>query len=89
MAVFENFPYTNFHNLNLDWVLNKLKSFEERLNKIEKGRYTSPSLSTVSVDWKFYGKKFAKLALDILKHKKVETIEIPVQIIERESTKRS
>ena len=36
MSVFENFPYTNFHNLNLDWVLNKLKSFEERLNKIEK-----------------------------------------------------
>lgn len=35
MSVFENFPYTNFHNLNLDWVLNKLKSFEERLNKIE------------------------------------------------------
>lgn len=35
MSVFENFPYTNFHDLNLDWVLNKLKSFEERLNKIE------------------------------------------------------
>jgi hypothetical protein len=25
-GVFENFPYTNFHDLNLDWVLNTLKS---------------------------------------------------------------
>lgn len=40
MSVFENFPYTNFHDLNLDWVLNKLKSFEERLNKIEKNGTT-------------------------------------------------
>ena len=56
-------------------------------DNIEKGKIVSPTLSTVSVDWKFYGKQFAKLALDILKHKKVETIEIPVQIIERESTK--
>ena len=56
-------------------------------DNIEKGKWMSPSLSTVAVDWKSYGKEMAKLALDILKHKKVETIEIPVQIIERESTK--
>jgi hypothetical protein len=28
MGVFENFPYTNFHGINLDWVLNTIKSFE-------------------------------------------------------------
>ena len=56
-------------------------------DNIDKGKYMTPSLSTVSVDWKNYGKLMAKLALDILKHKKVEAIEIPVQIIERESTK--
>lgn len=29
MYGFEKFPYTNFHELNLDWLLNKLKSLEE------------------------------------------------------------
>lgn len=28
MPVFENFPYTNFHELNLDWILKKIKSLE-------------------------------------------------------------
>lgn len=29
MFSFEKFPYTNFHELNLDWLLNKLKNLEE------------------------------------------------------------
>lgn len=29
MYGFEKFPYTNFHELNLDWLLNKLKKLEE------------------------------------------------------------
>lgn len=29
MYGFEKFPYTNFHELNLDWLLNKIKSLEE------------------------------------------------------------
>ncbi len=29
MYSFEKFPYTNFHELNLDWLLNKLKNLEE------------------------------------------------------------
>lgn len=29
MYGFEKFPYTNFHELNLDWLLNKLKNLEE------------------------------------------------------------
>ena len=32
MALFENFPYTNLHELNLDWLikeLNKLKDEED------------------------------------------------------------
>lgn len=31
MGVFEQFPYTNFHDLNLDWILKKLKDFEKDL----------------------------------------------------------
>lgn len=57
-------------------------------DNIEIGKYIHPSLSTVSVDWKYYGNKMAKLALDILSQKEVEDIIIPVQIIERESTKK-
>ena len=29
MALFENFPYTNLHELNLDWIINKLKRIED------------------------------------------------------------
>lgn len=28
MGVFENLPYTNFHELNLDWIIEKLKEIE-------------------------------------------------------------
>lgn len=35
MGVFENFPYSNFHNLNLDWILNEIKSFAGRLDGYE------------------------------------------------------
>lgn len=28
MGVFENIPYTNFHELNLDWIIEKLKNIE-------------------------------------------------------------
>lgn len=29
MALFENFPYTNLHELNLDWLINELKKIED------------------------------------------------------------
>lgn len=29
MGVFEQFPYVNFHELNLSWIVNKLKELEE------------------------------------------------------------
>ena len=28
MGLFENFPYVNFHKINLDWILQKIKSLE-------------------------------------------------------------
>ena len=31
MGIFEQFPYTNIHNLNLDWILRDVKSFAETL----------------------------------------------------------
>ena len=31
MGIFEHFPYTNFHNLNLDWIMEKITSIEDKL----------------------------------------------------------
>ena len=31
----QNYPYTDYHNLNLDWVISKIKEFEVRFNNIE------------------------------------------------------
>lgn len=33
-GLFEQFPYTNFHNLNLDWILQKYKELIEEVNQI-------------------------------------------------------
>ncbi len=31
MGLFEHFPYTNFHELNLDWLIEKIKEIEENI----------------------------------------------------------
>lgn len=35
MGVFENLPYTNFHELNLEWVVKKIKELEDALASAE------------------------------------------------------
>ena len=35
MGLFEQFPYCNFHELNLDWILKKIKELDEKVNSIE------------------------------------------------------
>lgn len=35
MGVFEHFPYTNFHELNLDWVLRQIHTLETRMDAAE------------------------------------------------------
>lgn len=35
MGLFEQFPYCNFHELNLDWILKKLKELDEKVDSIE------------------------------------------------------
>lgn len=35
MAVFEQFPYTNFHELNLDWLLNNVKALQEKWENVD------------------------------------------------------
>ena len=35
MGLFEQFPYTNFHDLNLDWIINQIKVLNEKVDTIE------------------------------------------------------
>ena len=32
---FEQFPYTNLHDLNLDWLLKKIEELEKRIKRLE------------------------------------------------------
>lgn len=34
MGAFEQFPYTNFHELNLDWIIKKVKQFQNSIDNI-------------------------------------------------------
>lgn len=45
MGLFENFPYANFHELNLDWILQKLKELETEITNfvaINSVKYANP-----------------------------------------------
>lgn len=35
MSMFENFPYTNLHELNLEWVISKVKELQDRTEQVE------------------------------------------------------
>lgn len=35
MAIFDNFPYTNIHDLNLDWIIKSVKSVKDKTDVIE------------------------------------------------------
>ena len=35
MGVFEQFPYANFHEINLDWLIKKMKELLDRMQSIE------------------------------------------------------
>lgn len=35
MSFTNDFPYTDFHEINLDWILNKVKEFQERIDSFE------------------------------------------------------
>lgn len=40
MGVFDHFPYTNFHELNLSWCLKLLREFDAKLDDLEEWRNT-------------------------------------------------
>ena len=40
MGVFEHFPYTNFHDLNLDWILSRVKEVLAEADSLEQWKGT-------------------------------------------------
>ena len=36
MGIFDNFPYTNFHELNLEWILNNMKTLLTTMENLQK-----------------------------------------------------
>lgn len=42
MAVFEQFPYTNFHDLNLDYILKQVKEMQEKIDEFTELLATGP-----------------------------------------------
>ena len=46
MGLFENFPYTNFHELNLDWVIKTMKALDEKVDSIEDRIYNKSKAYT-------------------------------------------
>lgn len=46
MGLFENFPYTNFHELNLDWIIKTMKALDEKVDSIEDRIYNKSKAYT-------------------------------------------
>lgn len=63
MPVFENFPYTNFHDLNLDWILSTVKKNDEKTTDLEseytelKNLVDSMIIEGSVINVKYYGAK--------------------------------
>lgn len=35
MGTFEDFPYVNYHNINMDWIIEALKDLDQRVTDLE------------------------------------------------------
>ncbi len=60
MAIWEQFPFTNFHEQNLDWVLNSVKNLDERVDTLE----NSGAVSKTYVDEQDATEKSARITND-------------------------
>lgn len=55
MPLFNNFPYTNFHEMNLDWLVNKVKELEPLQNSVNEiaGKYNDMYNKVVQLSAQF------------------------------------
>lgn len=71
MGLFEQFPYANFHELNLDWILKKIKELDEKVDSIEDrilkqaNAYTDQQIAVLGRDFAELEADFAAFKSDI------------------------
>lgn len=71
MGLFEQFPYSNFHELNLDWILKKIKELDEKVDSIEDrilkkaNAYTDQQIAGLKRDFAELEADFAAFKSDI------------------------
>lgn len=71
MGLFEQFPYSNFHELNLDWILQKIKELDEKVDSIEDrilkqaNAYTDQQISILRRDFAELEADFTAFKSDI------------------------
>lgn len=71
MGLFEQFPYANFHELNLDWILKKIKELDEKVDSIEDrilkqaNAYTDQQIAVLRRDFAELEADFAAFKSDI------------------------
>lgn len=68
MGLFNNFPYTNFHELNLDWLINKVKEISSQIPEgligISKGGTGADNAASARHNLEIYGNNIPLTALD-------------------------
>lgn len=80
-GLFENFPYTNFHELNLDWLLKTMKALDAKMDNFELDIFEQvarwlkerPNMGKSVEFWttpEFYGAKGDGIANDYIPFKK-------------------
>lgn len=50
MGLFEHFPFTNFHELNLDWILAKVKKADARMDDIDSAADSAEAWATGEIN---------------------------------------
>lgn len=69
MGLFEHFPYSNYHELNLDWILSKVKELQENIDVINgwKETFSAQINSQISNLIAEVNEEFTQLKADIEK----------------------
>ena len=71
MGLFEQFPYANFHELNLDWILKKIKELDEKVDSIEDRilkeakKYTDEQFGILSNEFNQLEDEFIQFKADV------------------------
>lgn len=71
MGYFDGLPYTNFHELNLDWLLKEVKALGVRIDGLKDdiitkaNRYTDQKISSIKNDFDALKAEFNRIVADL------------------------